>query len=644
MPLHEGENVGPYRVIGQLGQGGMATVYKAFHAQLNRYVAIKMMHQAFQENENFHARFRREAQIVALLEHPHIIPVYDFNEHQNQPYLVMKYVEGKTLKGTLVDGALTLEQVLHVMSAVASALTYAHSKGVLHRDIKPSNIVIDGDNVPYLTDFGLARIAEAGESTLSADMIMGTPHYISPEQALGDKNLTSRTDIYSLGVVLYELVVGRVPFSADTPYAIIHDHIYTPLPMPSVVNPDIPASVEMVLLKALSKDPEDRFESAVEMVDAFKKSVSDAGMSELRADRISIAGISLAKLRNAMNSQLIGGATLGVPSPIPVPSATQILRQKQRERRWMWGGIVAFLAICVLSGLISVNAMSTIERLTEDLPEIIITEEVAQRPTPNPTGNPPANNNNSAQNNNQGGGGGGPRPDPPPIPRMNVLELSVEEAEANLAANEDSPEAYLTLAYAYLVDDQRDEARETFQDGIQLLGDPVVYLVTAGDLSRDTEHHELAVILYGAALTIAQDGRDPATAAAARSPFNPIRIEFGQYLYELTEEEGAVDFGTITIAINARGSFAQIDPTFIEIFATRDFVQAGRGRLAITRIEEIANQPNTFAEAHLIYGEALLADGSEDEALEQWEMVLRDPFVPEWAYNRAQELIATTEE
>src|SRR5689334_13651980 len=139
MPLHEGENVGPYRVIGQLGQGGMATVYKAYHAQLNRYVAIKMMHQAFQENENFHARFRREAQIVALLEHPHIIPVYDFNEYQNQPYLVMKYVDGKTLKGTLVDGALTLAQVMHVMTAVASALTYAHSKGVLHRDIKPSN-------------------------------------------------------------------------------------------------------------------------------------------------------------------------------------------------------------------------------------------------------------------------------------------------------------------------------------------------------------------------------------------------------------------------------------------------------------------------------------------------------------------------
>jgi serine/threonine-protein kinase len=160
------------------------------------------------------------------------------------------------------------------MTAVGSALTFAHEKGILHRDIKPSNIIIDADNIPYLTDFGLARIAEAGESTMSADMLLGTPHYISPEQAKGQKSLDGRTDIYSLGVVLYELVVGRVPFSADTPFAVIHDHIYSPLPRPTHVNPDISPRVEQVLLKSLAKNPEDRFATASEMVEAFRDGIS----------------------------------------------------------------------------------------------------------------------------------------------------------------------------------------------------------------------------------------------------------------------------------------------------------------------------------------------------------------------------------
>jgi tetratricopeptide (TPR) repeat protein len=227
---------------------------------------------------------------------------------------------------------------------------------------------------------------------------------------------------------------------------------------------------------------------------------------------------------------------------------------------------------------------------------------------------------------------------------MNVVVMSVEDAQANLDANPNSPEAYLSLARAYLEADQREEAREAFQDGVQLLDDPVVYLVTAGDLSRDSNHPDLAVIFYGAALTITQDGRDVSTASNSRTPFNPIRTEFGQYLYQLTEEAGTVDFAAINIIINSRGGTSQIDPTFIDIFAARDSLQAGHPNLARLRIEEIANQPNTFAEAHLVYGEVLIADGNTDEALEQWNMVLSDPFVPEWAYTRAQELIATIEE
>src|SRR5262245_61811356 len=180
MPLQVGQNVGPYRVTDQLGAGGMANVYKAYHARLDRFVSLKVMHQSFLEDPTFRARFEREAQIVAKLSHPNIVPVYDFSDHEGQPYLVLKYIEGKTLKAVMADGTMPISEIIRIMGAIAEALNYAHKQGVLHRDIKPSNIILDSDTTPYLTDFGLARIAQAGESTMSADVMLGTPQYISP--------------------------------------------------------------------------------------------------------------------------------------------------------------------------------------------------------------------------------------------------------------------------------------------------------------------------------------------------------------------------------------------------------------------------------------------------------------------------------
>ena len=294
----EGQTLGQYKVIAQMGSGGMATVYKAYQARLDRYVAIKMLHEAFQEDKNFLARFEREAKIVARLEHPHIVPVFDFDEYNGRPYLVMKYIEGRTLKAELEAAPLTLDDILRIMPPVADALDYAHRQGVLHRDIKPSNIIIDTNGTPYLTDFGLARMAQLGDSTLSQDVLLGTPHYISPEQAMGNRDLDARTDLYSLGVVLFELVVGRVPFSADTPFAVIHDQIYRPLPKPSSINPEITPAVDAVLEKALAKAPADRYATATEMIDAFRRAVDQSGMTTLDPDRSSVASESLAKLRD----------------------------------------------------------------------------------------------------------------------------------------------------------------------------------------------------------------------------------------------------------------------------------------------------------------------------------------------------------
>ncbi len=270
MPISPGDNVGSYRIIEPLGQGGMATVFKAYHPALDRYVAIKVLHPSFKEDPNFNARFAREARIVAKLDHPNIVPIFDFAEHEGTPYLVMRFVEGKTLKAVLRDGLLPIPRVLAIIHPVTAALAYAHAQGILHRDIKPSNVMRANDGHIFLADFGLARIAQAGDSTISQDMLIGTPQYISPEQARGEP-ATERSDLYSLGVLLFEMFTGRVPFSADTPYAIIHDHIYTALPLPTSINPNLSEAIERVLLKTLAKDPTARYASATELMTALEQ-------------------------------------------------------------------------------------------------------------------------------------------------------------------------------------------------------------------------------------------------------------------------------------------------------------------------------------------------------------------------------------
>lgn len=285
MPLQSGEQIGPYRIESRLGTGGMATVYKAYHEKLDRNVAIKLMHPSMLEDENFRQRFEREARIIARLEHPNIVSVYDFSEHEAEPYLVMKFVDGKTLKRILAERVLTMDEVRQIMMPLGAALSYAHERGVLHRDIKPSNIMIGNSGHAYLTDFGLARLAQAGESTLSTDTLLGTPNYISPEQARGDKEIDGRADVYSLGVVLYELIVGQVPFEGDSAYSIVHDHIYAEPPPPRSINPDVPEAVEAVILKSLSKKAADRYPTPAALVTALNDALEAPESGAFEASR-----------------------------------------------------------------------------------------------------------------------------------------------------------------------------------------------------------------------------------------------------------------------------------------------------------------------------------------------------------------------
>jgi serine/threonine protein kinase len=359
MPFNVGENVGPYRIIEQFGQGGMATVFKAYHASLDRYVALKALHPAFNQDPNFEARFQREARVVAKLEHPNIVPIYDYAEHEKRPYLVMKFIEGITLKARMDQGSLSSDEITKIVDAVGSALAYAHKQGVLHRDIKPSNVLMATDGQIYLADFGLARIAQSGESTLSSDMIMGTPQYISPEQAMGRADLDQRTDLYSFGVMLYEMVVGKVPFNADTPFSIIHDHIYSPLPLPRAVNPNVPESVERVLLKALAKERDDRFDDAVHLVAAFKEAWNAAGVP-IQGSDVNVSQVIPTEIAETAEPARIASApkpaeptrVAAVPTPVgkveEKPKETEAVPGSKKKRSpLVWVGAVLVIILCL---------------------------------------------------------------------------------------------------------------------------------------------------------------------------------------------------------------------------------------------------------------------------------------------------------
>jgi serine/threonine protein kinase/tetratricopeptide (TPR) repeat protein len=357
MPLTDGENVGAYRIVEKLGQGGMATVYKAYHPALDRYVAVKVLHPAFTEDPTFLARFQREARIVAKLDHPNIVPIYDFAEHHGHTYLVMRFIDGETLKARMKRGGVTIEEVLRIAGAVGNALTYAHKQGVLHRDIKPSNIMLTPDGGVFLTDFGLARMAAAGESTMSRDMMVGTPQYISPEQAKGSRDLSACTDVYSLGVVLYELLVGRVPYTADTPYAIIHDHIFTPLPLPRHLNPDIPEGVERVLLRSLAKEPKDRYQSVGELVTALDKAVRVSPMTPrplpadtLAADKKRPPDVAPEPRKEAAKRKKKARKVKPPRRAVSTPPPRRRSRPRKKGSPWPWvAAIAALVVVCVLS-------------------------------------------------------------------------------------------------------------------------------------------------------------------------------------------------------------------------------------------------------------------------------------------------------
>lgn len=226
-----GQTLGPYTLLNRIGMGGMASVYRAYQANMDRYVAIKVLPREFAEDPGFVGRFQQEARIIAKLEHRHILPVYDYGEDAGITYLVMRFVDGGTLKDLVRGVGIDPQDALRLVAQVADALDQAHRQGVVHRDVKPSNVLLDRDGDAYLTDFGIARLAESVSQFTGSGQLIGTPFYMSPEQCRGNP-ADPRSDIYSLGIMLYELVTGRLPFEAETPIAVVLMHIQDPLPPP----------------------------------------------------------------------------------------------------------------------------------------------------------------------------------------------------------------------------------------------------------------------------------------------------------------------------------------------------------------------------------------------------------------------------
>lgn len=374
-----GQTLGSYRLVERLGQGGMATVYKAYEPALSRYVAIKVLPQFFAHDPNFMRRFQREAKASARLSHPNIVSIHSFDEQDGITYIAMQFVDGGTLKqsrGLVYES----KEAIRLALPILRALAYAHEQGIVHRDIKPSNVLMANGDWPVLADFGLAQMAEVSMRLTGTGVGVGTPAYMSPEQGQG-VNVDHRTDIYSMGIMLYEMLTGDVPFRTDTPMAIVIKHITAPIPPPRTINPRIPEALELIVLKATAKAPDDRYQSADEMATALEEVLTQ--ISGLASEGSGAAP----KIADQFESR-------SQPDLTAIPSATPM----RRNWRKLALVLVPVIALVFIGGLLLLRQLFSNgqalpglgSRVTEtSVAEAVVavpsTEEPAHTPTDTPS-------------------------------------------------------------------------------------------------------------------------------------------------------------------------------------------------------------------------------------------------------------------
>lgn len=331
-----GKMLDQFQIVEQIGQGGMASVFRAVDTRRQTEVAIKVLAPTIGSDRRFIRRFRREAGLVARLKHPNIVPVVGYGQAGGVVYLAMPLIRGDTLYDRMVKRRLTDDETLRWMSEVGAGLHHAHSQGIIHRDIKPSNVMIAKNDTALLADFGLARLVE-GSNTLTGSMMMGTPAYVSPEQGRGGR-LDARSDEYSLGVIMYQIATGRLPFEGESPMATVLMHIEEPVPRPRRFNPDLSPIVERVILKSLAKEPEDRFQTVADLIEAYRKAM---------------AGTLVEGLERALD--VSADDSLLVPRPrsimAPIPAS-------RSGSPWAVWTLLALLPVMVVTGMLIYPALT----------------------------------------------------------------------------------------------------------------------------------------------------------------------------------------------------------------------------------------------------------------------------------------------
>jgi serine/threonine protein kinase len=342
-----GREIGGYRIIEPIGAGGMARVFKAYQPSFDRLIALKVLPDHYADDKTYLNRFEREAQIIASLEHPHILPVYDYGEDGGTTYLAMRYLRGGSLKDLLLkspEGRLPLLDIVRLIEQIGDALDYAHERGIVHRDVKPANILVDARGDAFLMDFGIAKVLEGTQGLTATGAALGTPAYMAPEQTSA-KNVDHRADIYAMGVMLYQMLTGRVPFEADTPFAVLMAHVNEPIPLPSALNPSISEELEHILFRALAKNPDDRYASAGEFAADLRNTVIMLGPA---ADALNANGDFIALSADIAHSKPTDAVT-----PDIVDQAT---RPKPGERRRL-SPVLIGVPLLLVAGIIMVSLL-----------------------------------------------------------------------------------------------------------------------------------------------------------------------------------------------------------------------------------------------------------------------------------------------
>jgi len=358
--------IGRYEVKSELGRGGMASVYHAYDPRFKRDVAIKVLPREFLHDPSFRARFEREAQTIAALEHAAIVPVYDFGEQSGVPYFVMRLMPGGSLADHLKQkGSFTLQEISRIFNRLAPALDHAHAKGVIHRDLKPANILFDQNNDPYLSDFGIAKLTQSSAS-FTGSAIVGTPSYMSPEQARSDAVVDGRSDVYALGAILFELLTGQTPYKGETPMGVVVKHITEPVPRILSVDPNLPAACETLIAKAMAKDPNARYQTASEFASALETVALNKPLPTQGGDTpVFLGATQEGRIILAKSPESDSHIQPTVAKPITPTKLTKA--QKQKEKRdgapaWVWvlGGLLllGFLALMGVGGIILANIVN----------------------------------------------------------------------------------------------------------------------------------------------------------------------------------------------------------------------------------------------------------------------------------------------